>query len=474
MLLLTTAGCGRSGGADPVGDDDRDSEIAEESTGDEPNDELSYETNDESSDEPGDSTGDEPNDELSDWIDVPIPELPAPNGLASAVLPTDADGVVAVFAALPAELIGGRKDISAHSPGQFAAEFAPPGRASRTGLQAYDLDVSQFGSMLPEPTAEMVVTLFASGADWDVLAAGHEGSLYWVAWYSTGSGYGVDGIEDIYSLTWGRADSPLAFIAAAPTEDDRDELVLAFVEASNVAAAAAAEPATPDESAAQAALLTEHDFGDGWLTRPNLPRDGTALHEMMSGAMIGQPSCRPALEWIERENVVLSGLLDVLAVGSVARVESATFIPGLNQMSSVQHTVLVFENTEQLDAMFRSLREAQWEDCRIVAYDELAQAQYTSAFPGIAVSVTAAEVRPLELGDDATALRFEVTLLAPGDDTAAVISQDISVVAVGRAVSALAQDSFEGGIDEGQRDDLIALAVASLTEQFGTPDEGGS
>ena len=51
-----------------------------------------------------------------------------------------------------------------------------------------------------------------------------------------------------------------------------------------------------------------------------------------------------------------------------------------------------------------------------------------------------------------------------------VASQDVSVVASGRAISAIVHQSYGGPIDEQRLEGVINLAAARLVDQFGETD----
>ena len=272
--------------------------------------------------------------------------------LSATGSPADADAVMALLSALPDELIGGTKMISARTPGDLAAAYVSPDRMSRYGIQAMDLRTSMMGGFVSEPVAEQLVAAFAEGADWDVEGVGVVGTMDWVTWVTTGSGEGIEGIETIYSLTWGEAGSPWAFTIGAPTEFGRAELAAAFVDAA-VTAEAAGQPATPDEEAAQAALLTVQDLGDGWLSQPKIPNDDEAFDELMTGLMADEPLCATSLEWIERQEAALSGLFDLIAADSIARAESPTYV-SQQDGGDLEHTVLVFADADQANEALRA------------------------------------------------------------------------------------------------------------------------
>jgi len=172
--------------------------------------------------------------------------------------------------------------------------------------------------------------------------------------------------------------------------------------------------------------------------------------------------------------VTLSGLLDVFAAGAIARAEGPTYLLGRDGMSDLQHTVLVFAAAEQPAESFGSTRRLGWTACASAIYGDLVQTLYNRAFPGVTVTVEAAGERPLDVGDGSIAMRFELTLREPDGGGDLGLVQDISIVTVGRAATTIVQQSFAGGIDDAQMDDLIERATERLIEQFGDPSEGGS
>jgi hypothetical protein len=455
VLVLIFAGCG---GADDElvapSDDDRPSTTIDDTTIDD--------TADDSARESAVSTS-LPADERADPSAAEVTGSLPLDRLSATGSPADADAVMALLSAIPDELIGGTKMISAQ-PGDLAADYVSPERMSQYGVAAMDLRTSMMGGFVSEPVAEQLVAVFAEGADWDVEDVGVVGTMHWVTWITTGSGEGIEGIETIYILTWGEQGSPWAFTIGAPTELGRAELAAAFVEAA-AAADADDQPATPDEEAAQAALLTAQDLGDEWLSQPRIPNDGEAFDELMTGLMADEPLCATSLEWIERQDAALSGLFDLIAADSIARAESPTYV-SQQDGGDLSHTVLVYAAADQASGALRATQELGVLDCVVAIYDELAGA----GFPGATVSVDSAKTRPLDLGDDSTALRFELTLTAPGGDDTLVVSQDVSVVASGRAVSTIVRQSFGSPIDEQRLESVINLAAERLAEQFGQPE----
>jgi hypothetical protein len=407
-------------------------------------------------------------DEWSEIIDGAVPEAPVPGGLADAVPPADVEGVIALFEGLPDELIGGAKAISARTQGDFAAGYTSPDRASPYGFQAADLPNSFMGSVLPEPRADMLVAFFvlSDDDDYTVEAAGHDGDLYWVTYITTNSGYGIDGIEEVYTITWGEACGPWAFQAGAPTEAGRDELIAAFIAAAEqVTAAPDPGPATPDEQAAAAALVTLDDLGPDWFESPRLPQENAGFEELAKDVLSREPVCAAALDWLEQEDAKLRNLSDVFAADPIAGAESATFTSEFDGMSEIEHSVSVFQTSDELIEAFRLGSELGWGQCVIAVFGDLTQELYQSVWPGMSITVDSAVERPLELGDQAFALHFELTFEAP-DGSSIEITEEFSMVAVGRATSVVTMFSFDHAIDD-QADDIIARAADGLAEQFG-------
>lgn len=160
-----------------------------------------------------------------------LPDAVAPGGLSGAVLPDDAAGVAELFNALPGELFGVGLDVMMTGPGRLAAVYGSDDRScGPTRIQADDLSAVDVDVFYPKDwTAENVIASFATGADWEVDDAGQDGDLSWVVWQTTCSGEGVDGVQPIFSTTWGEAGSPIVFFAGSKDSEARDHLISAFV-----------------------------------------------------------------------------------------------------------------------------------------------------------------------------------------------------------------------------------------------------
>ena len=112
-------------------------------------------------------------------------------------------------------------------------------RCSDVGFEAFDLTAAEDGFYPADWRAEHFVALFASGADWDVEDAGHEGTRYWVTFETYCGGEDMEQDEIISSAVWGEAGSPWVFSVGAPDAPGRDVLLTAFVDAALLAVPAA-------------------------------------------------------------------------------------------------------------------------------------------------------------------------------------------------------------------------------------------
>ncbi len=160
-----------------------------------------------------------------------LPEAAAPGSLAEADLPSTRDEIQAIFEGMPAELAGGQRTVEHPSPERFEVTYGTtePVGCGLVGLQALDVSTGDFW---PEGwTAEQVVSMFTTGADWEVDGFGRDGDLYWVTIQSSCGVEGETG-EDVSFITmWGRSGSPWVLSAQAGTPEVRDELMAAFVAA---------------------------------------------------------------------------------------------------------------------------------------------------------------------------------------------------------------------------------------------------
>lgn len=179
----------------------------------------------------GDSTqgdrGFTPQDPMS------MPEGTGPPGLNSINSLQDNDSIMALFERLPSSLLGRNRadEIQASPPAKINASYGKtkPLGCGMVGLQAMDVSTGDFYP--PGWTAEKVIALLASGEDSTDGEFGRDGELFWLnlqTFCSTGSS-----LKDSLDITtWGVAGSPWVFSATAQDIEGRDELVAAFVAAS--------------------------------------------------------------------------------------------------------------------------------------------------------------------------------------------------------------------------------------------------
>lgn len=416
---------------------------------------------------PGSDTGEPAPEDPSDGPVPPdpsaIPEAAAPNGLGAVVLPDDPDGVVDLLAALPAELLGGERELENVAPGRIAATFTVAGRrCSDVGVQAFDLTASDGG--FPENwRAEDLVALFASGADWDVEAAGRDESRYWVTFTTSCGEVGMEQDELVSSAAFGDEGSSWVFVVAAPDAAGRDELLTAFADAAVTVEQSTGAPASADQLAVEAALLTVDDLGDDWVALPRLPSDDT-FDDVGTEALAQEPQCAGTLTLADERGVSVFELIDSLAHEPLARAESPTFTSRLDGQSEIEHTISLFATDDEAVAGISAVRDAGWLDCLIASVDDLMAAVFMEQ--GIDASVTdyVATQRDLALGDDSLAASFEL-LLTAADGSEIRFRLDLSVVVMGRATSAVSVFGTADVIDDATIEELIAVAadrIASL------------
>ena len=164
-----------------------------------------------------------------------LPETLAPGDLGAVTLPGDADGIVAVFGQLPSQVAGQPRSTSSLQRGPSAYD-ASYGEAEATDcsplrLQARDVSTGEF---YPKNwTAEVFISWWTIGADWEVEEAGRADDLFWVRWYTFCSSEPSSVVFPIFSLIWGQAGSRWIFTAQADTPEELDALIAAFVTAAS-------------------------------------------------------------------------------------------------------------------------------------------------------------------------------------------------------------------------------------------------
>lgn len=162
-----------------------------------------------------------------------LPEATAPHALGEVDLPDTADGIVTLFDRLPADLTGRQRtdERPAALSNRINASYGStePVGCAMVGLQAMNVSTGDF---FPEGwTAEMVIAMFTTGADWSVEDFGRDGQLLWVMFTTTCSAEDAPGEDVVSTMNWGITGSPWVFSASADATETRDELTMAFVTA---------------------------------------------------------------------------------------------------------------------------------------------------------------------------------------------------------------------------------------------------
>ena len=160
-----------------------------------------------------------------------LPEIPAPMENSTVVWPSSVQDASALLERLPDEIAGHRLTERQGGLGDFRSDFnfGEDPETQEPVLVARILDLAQ-GDFFPAgTTAGELVAFFAQGFDWEVLAAGREGSLGWVQIKTYSESLGVT--RDIYGLLWGNAPGSSVFNAQANNPAELAAVVQAMVSA---------------------------------------------------------------------------------------------------------------------------------------------------------------------------------------------------------------------------------------------------
>jgi hypothetical protein len=179
-----------------------------------------------------------------------LPEATAPFGLGTVTLPGDETTILALFAAMPAEVAGEERTGEPFvATGRIRLPYGDAQTALEpTFLQAVDFSRSDF--FPADFTVEMFVTSSASTADYGAVGYGRDGEIVWIQAESTvgvtGAGEGTPEIAlPIYTIAWGAAGSSWLFSATSFTQTGLNALVTAFVQtAGGIPATPVATPAS--------------------------------------------------------------------------------------------------------------------------------------------------------------------------------------------------------------------------------------
>ena len=99
-----------------------------------------------------------------------FPEVSAPGGLGAVILPGDADGLVAVFGRLPPLVAGQPRNTRSvqMGPSEYDASYGDAGGGDCSPLRLQARDVSS-GEFFPgDWTADVFISWWTLGADWEV------------------------------------------------------------------------------------------------------------------------------------------------------------------------------------------------------------------------------------------------------------------------------------------------------------------
>lgn len=166
-----------------------------------------------------------------------VPSAAAPAGLADVTLPADAAAIEALFDRFPPMLAGLPREPnpSILAPDDLGVAYGTwSGTDENCGQPAIGAAESGTGEAPAHLTAEHHVALVL-GEDLpdrdDRIVAGHDGDLYWARadWREENDAAAV--AELCSALVWGEAGSRWFFTAIAPTSEQLDALLAAFVAA---------------------------------------------------------------------------------------------------------------------------------------------------------------------------------------------------------------------------------------------------
>ena len=156
-----------------------------------------------------------------------LPEASAPAGLSTVAWPNDIQESLALFERLPPEISGHRIRARFEQVGlgvfstTYEEDTETPNKVM--AVTVHDLTAGAFFPTKTDTNAGQFVALYASGSDWEVLAAGREGDLAWVQWKTGG----------IYTMHWGNAPSSVVFQAIATDPRELMALVEAMISAAS-------------------------------------------------------------------------------------------------------------------------------------------------------------------------------------------------------------------------------------------------
>ncbi len=172
---------------------------------------------------------------------APTPDLqgfrtaPAPGELASVTLPKDFSEVRALFERLPAEVAGHARSAQFDriTPARSLAGYGEDRRIPNAGnplLAIQAMDLAQ-GDFFPTNWSGGQVAAEMSRRGEEVKDAGRDGDLIWLRQDTFMGTPESPERFPVYTMLWGRIDSPWMFSVSADSPENRDALLAAFVAA---------------------------------------------------------------------------------------------------------------------------------------------------------------------------------------------------------------------------------------------------
>jgi len=152
-------------------------------------------------------------------------------GIGTVRWPSGPQDASALLEKLPDEISGHRLTEPQGGVGDFRSDynFGEDPETREPALVARVVDFTQEGFFPADTTAGNFLAFFSQGFDWEVLAAGREGSLGWVQIKTFSESLGVT--RDVYGVLWGNAPSSLVFNAQADNPAELVAVVQAMVAA---------------------------------------------------------------------------------------------------------------------------------------------------------------------------------------------------------------------------------------------------
>ncbi len=168
-----------------------------------------------------------------------LPVAYAPFRLADVPWPSDRQGVLDLFAALPSELAGEAGQPIEQESDRIVASYGLPDPMVGNPLRLSALHFSDGDFFPPDFTAGQFVSMACATEDMEAVGCGREDGLVWLATETT---VGTAGEKPgtpisshvLFTLSWGMAESAWLYGAAATSPQGLEALVTAVVAAAGV------------------------------------------------------------------------------------------------------------------------------------------------------------------------------------------------------------------------------------------------